>query len=83
MWGNTSKKYLDEILKLQKRALQLMYFKNCRHAIPLFVKSKILPIHMLYYETIGNLMHEINNISEPYKHLRIAKAFMVRQIASW
>ena len=43
-----------------------MFFKNCKeHAIPLFVQSKILPIHMLYYKTIGNLMHEINNNSCP------------------
>ena len=43
-----------------------MYFKNYKeHAIPLFVKSKILPIHILYYKTIGNLMHEINNNSCP------------------
>ena len=31
VWGNTSKKYLDKILKLQKRALRLMYFKNCKN----------------------------------------------------
>ena len=48
VWENTSKKYLDEILKLQKRALRRMYFENCKeYAIPPFVKSKILPIHML------------------------------------
>ena len=74
-WGNTSKKYLDKILKLQKRALRLMYLKVV-NAIPLFVKSKILPIHMLYYKTIGNLMHEINNnpfpssISHCFTHSR-------------
>ena len=39
--GNASKKYLDEILKLQKRAPRLMYFKNCKeHAIPLFFRFK-------------------------------------------
>ena len=56
VWGNTFKTYLDKILKLQKRALRPMYFKNCKeHTIPLFVKSKILLIHMLYYKTTGNL----------------------------
>jgi hypothetical protein len=89
VWGHTSKKYLDKILILQKRASRLMYFKNCKeHAIPLFVKLKILPLYMLYYKTIGNLMHEIFNnscpssISDCFTHSRQIHHYNTRHCAS-
>ena len=56
-WGNACKTFLDQILVLQKRALRLIYFAETNdHAIPLFVKAKILPIQFLYYESVCNRM---------------------------
>ncbi len=38
VWEHASKKYINKILILQKRALRLMYFKKHKeHAIPLFI----------------------------------------------
>ena len=56
---------LDKILLLQKRALRLIYFSNnSGHAIPLFLRSNILPIDMLYYKS-GVLMHDIDHDLPP------------------
>ena len=47
---------------LQKRALRLMYFSDIRaHAIPLFVRSSILPVNMLYFRYTANLTDDITN----------------------
>ena len=46
---------------LQKRALRLMFFASNRfHAIPLFISANVLPLNMLYFETICSLMHDIS-----------------------
>mgnify|MGYP006896106236 FL=1 len=56
---------LDKILLLQKRALRLIYFSNnSGHAIPLFLRSNLLPIDMLYYKS-GVLMHDIDHDLPP------------------
>ena len=56
---------LDKILLLQKRAPRLIYFSNnSGHAIPLFLRSNILPIDMLYYKS-GVLMHDIDHDLPP------------------
>jgi hypothetical protein len=66
VWGKAAKKYLNKILILQKRALRLMNFKtNKEHAIPLFIHSNILPLNMLYFKTICNLMYDVSNNSCP------------------
>jgi len=54
VWGQASKTNLDKmILLLQKRALCLIYFSNnSEHAIPLFLRSNILLIDMLYYKSV-------------------------------
>ena len=57
---------LDKILLLQKRGLRLIYFSNnSGHAIPLFRRSNILPIDMLYYKSVGVLMHDIDQDLAP------------------
>ena len=33
--------------------------------IPLFIKSTILPVTMIYFETIASLMHDISQRAEP------------------
>jgi len=43
-----------------------MYFLNPRsHAIPSFASSKILPIHLLYFEAILHHMYAVSNNSAP------------------
>ena len=45
-----------QILLIQKRALCLIYFSNnSEHAIPLFLRSNILLIDILYYKSAGVL----------------------------
>ena len=29
------------------------------HAIPFFMETKILPVNMIYFDTVANLMHDI------------------------
>ena len=49
-WGQASKTLLKKLLIFQKRALRFICFADrCDHAIPLFLRAKILPIHFLYY----------------------------------
>ena len=46
-----------------------MYFLNPRsHAFPSFISSKILPIHLLYFEAILHSMYAVSNNSAP-KHI--------------
>ena len=66
VWGNASKTYLDKLTILQKRALRLIHFADRKeHAIPLFVNAKILPLIFLYYESVCNLIYDVNNNIAP------------------
>ena len=72
VWGNASKTYLDKITILQKRALRLIHFADRKeHAIPLFVNAKILPQNFLYYESVCNLMYDVNNNIAPTNILNL------------
>ena len=65
-WGQATNSNLNKILILQKRALRLMYFSDSRaHAIPLFVRSSVLPLNMLYFKYSAILMHDICNKRAP------------------
>ena len=67
-WGQAANSSLNKILILQKRALRLMYFSDRRaHAIPLFVRSGVLPLNMLYFKYSAILMHDISNNRAPSK----------------
>ena len=67
-WGQAANSSLNKILILQKRALRLMYFSDRRaHAIPLFVRSGVLPLNMLYFKYSAILMHDISHNSAPSK----------------
>ena len=56
------------------RALRLMYFSDSRaHAIPLFVRSGVLPVNVLYFKYTAKLMHDITNNHAPS---RISKSFI-------
>jgi len=60
VWGRATKSYISKLLVLQKRALRLIYFASSdAQAIPLFIESKILPVNMIYFDTVANLMPDI------------------------
>ena len=53
-------------LCLTKRALWLMFFAgNGYDATPLFVSANVLPLRMLYFETIYSLIHDLSTSSAP------------------
>ena len=57
---------MKKVFILQKRALRLMFFAGNRsHAIPLFVSANVLPLNILYFETVCSLMHDISTNSAP------------------
>ena len=65
-WGQAAQVYLKKVFMLQKQALRLMFFAdNSSHAIPLFVSANVLPLNMLYFETVCSLMHDISTNSAP------------------
>ena len=65
-WGQAAKSHLQKILVLQKRVLRLMYFSEPRaHAVPLFTSSKILPLNMLYVETVASIMFDVSCLAVP------------------
>ena len=67
-WGQAANCYLIKVLILHKRALRLIYFSECRaHAIPLFLSSSILPLHLLFFKYIAILMHDVANHCAPSK----------------
>ena len=44
----------------------MMFFANsCDHAIPFFIDANALPTTFLYYESVSNLMHDVNNNDAP------------------
>ena len=64
--GQASQCNLKKILTLQKRALRLIFFASKRScAVPLFVASNILPVNMLYFETVSTIMHDVSIHSTP------------------
>ena len=71
-WDNASNAYLNKILVLQKRVLLLIYFTDRReHAIPLFIKAKVLPVTFLYYVAVSKLMFDVHNQSAPINILKL------------
>ena len=73
-WGQATNSNLNKILILQKRALRLMSFSDSRaQAIPLFVRSAVLSLNMLYFKFSDILMHDISNKRAPS---RISELFV-------
>ena len=65
-WGQAAPSPLNKLLLLQKSAIHFMNFpKPQTHVVPLFISSQILPINMLYFETMSNLMYNISDNSAP------------------
>ena len=66
VWGQAAKSQLNKLLLLQKRVIRMMYFlKPTPHAIPFFISSKILPIQMLFFESVSHFMYDISNNLAP------------------
>ena len=62
VWSRASKRYLDKLLRLQKRALRFIYSAERNdHAIPLFVDDGVLPVKFLYFESVCCLMYDVRN----------------------
>ena len=60
-WGQAAKSHFQKILVLQKRVRRLMYFSEPRaHAVPLCTSLKILPLNMLYVETVSSIMFNVS-----------------------
>ena len=54
VWGNTYKKFVDRIFKLQKKLLRIMRFKEYNHeSKPLFQQLNILNIYQINKFVIG------------------------------
>ena len=50
----------------QKCVLWLMYISEPRaHVVPLFTSSKILPLNMLYVETVSSIMCDVSFSTVP------------------
>ena len=72
VWGLASKRYLDKILRLQKRALRFIYSAERNdHAIPLFVATGVLPVKFLYFESVCCLMYDVRNKNAPSNTLNL------------
>ena len=65
-WCHAAKTHINKILLLQKRALRIINFSDRRdHAIPLFIDANVLPLNVLYYQTISNRMHYVHKNMVP------------------
>ena len=59
-WGQASKTLLNKILLLQKRVLRFIFFANQREsAIPLFVRSNIPPLNIIYFQSVASLVYDV------------------------
>ena len=66
-WGNASNCHLDQLYKIQKKVIRLIYFTNydISSAI-MFKKLEILPLNKLVYNRIGIMMYKyFNNLLPP------------------
>ena len=65
-WGQVTKSHLQKIFLLQKRVVRLMCFSELRaHTVPLFTSSKILPLNMLYVETVSSIIFDVSCLTVP------------------
>ena len=66
-WGMASKTALNRILLLHKRCLRFIFFfsESRARAIPIFLDTRVLPVHFLYYKAVCCLMHDVANQIAP------------------
>ena len=84
VWGQASQCDIKKMLTLQKRAFRIIFFSSkISHAIPLFIASTILPVSMLYFETVSTILYDVCIRSTPkniiiFIHLSDIHAFNTR-----
>ena len=62
IWGNCAKKYLHEILIIQKKTIQFICKQDYKaHTVPLFKTLKILPVDNLVMHRLCVLCHELTH----------------------
>ena len=68
VWGEACMSHINKTLLLQKRVLPFMCFmKKNDHSIPLFIGTKLSPVHFLYHKNLSELMYDVNTASAPMK----------------
>ena len=71
-WGHASRLYLNKLLLLQKRVIRFIFFAKQREsAIPLFIKSNVPPVNLMYCQTVANLVHDVTNENCPKNILKL------------
>ena len=66
VWGSADKKYLDPLIKNQKKAIRIITFspKNA-HTSELFSQLRILPLPSLYNSLLAIFMFKVYHCSHP------------------
>ena len=68
LWGQAANIHIDKLLKLQKRALRLIYFSDYKaQAVSLFIHSNNLPVNAIFLKSITDIMHDVYNNVTPSK----------------
>ena len=56
----------------------MIYFVHCRaQASPSLIDANVLPLTFLYYESVSNLMHDVNNNNTPLNILKFFQKLSV------
>ena len=56
----------------------VIYFVHSHaHAIPLFIDANVLPLTFVSYESVSNLMHDVNNNNTPLSTLKFFQKLSV------
>ena len=69
-WRNACKTYLDKILILHY-AWYILQTDKIMLFRPFLVNSKVLPLNFLYYQSVLNLMHDIDERNTPINILNL------------
>jgi len=66
IWGQANKSTKDRLLILQKRALRIIFnLKYTQSAVPLFIETGILPLPLLYINSLSLLMYDTAKQTAP------------------
>ena len=62
IWGKANKSVLDPLLKLQKKAVRLVFNKPQKtNSLPLFIKANILPLNVIYTSEVSSFMFKVHH----------------------
>ena len=66
IWGQSSKSLFNKLFSLIKTSIEINFFKsNQQSAIPLFLKTKIPPLKIMYVQSLSTLIHAVINKNAP------------------